>query len=237
MCEGGPSQAGHHPAWPPSPTHPPPLPGRARSEQFQAPQIPGPASTGEEAENFLTVLGWREGPCLEPALSVPARGKRAGLGVGLSVTGLCVFSPEPFSLLCARLEAPSSEPAHASPHLHFPSPYCNIPSGTDRCPLPTQSCPHPSPTRPRVPYSATVGKPAALGTCRGLMMASKEGGCPRPGSQILSQSHSPRDLGTGALCGQQGRAWPRWQGLAWLKSWLPPIRQMPEGGGLSREVG
>lgn len=49
-------------------------------------------------------------------------------------------------------------------------------------------------------------------------MASKEGGCPRPGSQILSQSHSPRDLGTGALCGQQGRAQPRWEGLAWLKS-------------------
>lgn len=45
-----------------SPTHPPPLPGRARSEQFQAPRIPGPASTGEEAENFLTVLGCREGP-------------------------------------------------------------------------------------------------------------------------------------------------------------------------------
>lgn len=67
--------------------------------------------------------------------------------------------------------------------------------------------------------------------------ASKEGGCPRPGSQSLSQSHSPRDLGTGALCGQQGRAQPRWQGLAWLKSRLPPSGQMPEGGGLCREVG
>lgn len=134
VCEGGPSQAGHHPAWPPSPIHPPPLPGRARSEQFQAPQIPGPASTGEEAENFLTVLGWREGPCLEPALSVPAGGKRAGLGVGLFVTGFCVFSPEPSSLLCARLEAPSSEPAHVSPHLHFPVPTVISPRGLTSAP-------------------------------------------------------------------------------------------------------
>lgn len=60
-CEGGPSQAGSHPAWRPSPTHPPPFPGRARNEQFQAPQIPGPASTREEAENFLTAWGGGKG--------------------------------------------------------------------------------------------------------------------------------------------------------------------------------
>lgn len=196
--EGGPRQAGSHPARPPSPTHPPPLPGRVSREQFQAPRIPGPASTGEEAENFLTVL-----TCLELALSVPAGGKRAGLGVGLSVTVFCVSSPAHNT---QNLPAPRARlrlPAHSSPH--------SIPrelSGVSSSPF---------------PYSATASKPAALGACRGLMMASKEGGCPKPGSQILSQSHSPRDPGTGALCGQQGGAQPRWEGLAWLKS-------LPSGG-------
>lgn len=47
--------------------------------------------------------------------------KRAGLGVGLSVTDLCVHSSpghtEPSSLLYARLDAHSSEPAHHT-HTH-----------------------------------------------------------------------------------------------------------------------
>lgn len=127
---------------------------------------------------------------------------------------------------------------HPSTHLHSPVSTVMYPRelrGVSSLISPVLTLPLPDLESPTLPQqvSQQPWEPAEDS------WASREGGCPRPGSQILcqSQSHSPRDLGPGALCEQQGRAQPRWQGSAWLRSWLPPIRQMAEGGGLTREVG
>lgn len=55
-CKGGLGTSWRPPSLASFPAHPPLLPGSPQSEQFQDPQIPGPASKLEEAENFPTVL-------------------------------------------------------------------------------------------------------------------------------------------------------------------------------------
>lgn len=237
-CEGVPGTAGVRPAWPPFPQ--PPLPGSPWSEQFQAPQIPSPASKTEEAENFLTVRGVEGRP--ETSLVSSRPGEKGPLGrtpswhrtplhslaQQLSRASLRSTAPSTQELphglptkcsLCVPGSRPSAPPRPALPNHLSSSSLSSSPLHTwgTEVALPNLVLCPPLPYLAQVTHPARPGQLLALETWRdGTRPGAGEAGGPGPGSQSLEclhpvPAHSSRVLGTG---GPLWAAGPRWQGLA-----------------------